>query len=229
MTKDIGYNINQVLQRIQSAAQSSGRNSSDVTLVGVTKMVDYDAARACYQAGIVDLGENRVQELNYKIPYIPQARWHLIGRLQTNKVKDIVGKVCLIHSVDSWHLAAEIDKRYSRAGLQAAVLIQVNISGEQQKAGINPAEVETFLDSIGQLSSIQVKGLMTIAPEVRNTEETRPIFRELYHFKTTIAKKTLKNVNMEFLSMGMSQDFDIAIEEGSNMVRIGSAIFSTGD
>ncbi len=193
--------------------------------MAVTKTVDYDAARECYEAGVEDLGENRVQELNRKIPHIPQAKWHLIGRLQTNKVKDIVGKVVLIHSMDSWHLAEEINKRYQQAGLYAPVLLQVNVSGEQQKAGVNPNEVESFLDSVGELKALRIKGLMTIAPEVENSEETRPVFRELYELKRSAANKKFKNVEMDFLSMGMSQDYEIAVQEGSNIVRIGSAIF----
>jgi pyridoxal phosphate enzyme (YggS family) len=187
--------------------------------------VDYDKALECYKAGINDLAENRVQELERKIPYIPEANWHLIGRLQTNKVKDIVGRVCLIHSMDRWNLAEEINKRYQQAGLSAPVLLQVNVSGEQQKAGVSTDEVKSFLDSIGQLKALRVKGLMTMAPEVENAEETRPIFRELYHLKGIIASYKLENVQMDFLSMGMSQDYEIAIQEGSNMVRIGSAIF----
>jgi pyridoxal phosphate enzyme (YggS family) len=217
-------NINQIRQKIEAAALVSGRKASEITLVAVTKKVDYDVAKACYDVGLKDLGENRVQELQRKLPHIPEANWHLIGRLQTNKVKDIVGKVSLIHSLDRWNLAEEINKRYQQAGLIAPVLLQVNISGEQQKAGVDPREVNSFLDSIGQLTAIRVQGLMTIAPEVDNAEETRPIFRELYQMKKAIGNK-FEHVRMDFLSMGMSQDYEIAIQEGSNMVRIGSAIF----
>lgn len=229
MTEKIGYNIKQVMQRLERAAQVSGRRASDVTLVAVTKMVDSDAARACLTYGVNDLGENRVQEFTRKFPAIPEARWHLIGRLQTNKVKEVVGKVCLIHSLDRWNLAEEIDRRYRQADLMAPVLLQVNISGEQQKAGIAPDDVEAFLDSVGQLKALKLKGLMTIAPQTENSEETRPIFRELCHLKNELALRRFENVEMEFLSMGMSQDFDIAIEEGANMVRVGSAIFSAAD
>lgn len=171
------------------------------------------------------MAENRVQELERKIPHIREANWHLIGRLQTNKVKDIVGRVCLIHSMDRWNLAEEINKRYEQAGLLAPVLIQVNISGEEQKAGVKPGEVKSLLDSIAQLKALRVKGLMTMAPESENAEETRPIFRELYQLKNSLASQTFQNVQMEILSMGMSQDYEIAVQEGSNMVRIGSAIF----
>jgi pyridoxal phosphate enzyme (YggS family) len=227
LSSDIVYNINQVRQKIEKAARNSGRTSSDIKLLAVTKTVDYDAAVQCFEAGVTDLAENRVQELTRKFPHIPQAQWHLIGRLQTNKVKDMVGKVCLIHSLDRWRLAEEINKRYLQARLIVPVLIQVNVSGETQKAGIAPADMGELLDSIGQLSNIQVKGLMTIAPEVQNVEETRPVFRELFRLRNMAAAKDYTNVELRFLSMGMSQDFEVAIEEGSNMVRIGSAIFKS--
>lgn len=225
MTATIAQHIQEVRQRMENAARRSGRDVSDITLMAVTKMVEPEVARNCFNCGVENLGENRVQELRRKLPYIPQARWHLIGRLQTNKVKDIVGKVCLIHSLDRWELAEAINKRYVMQDLKAPVLLQVNISGEQQKAGVAPDEVEPFLNSIGQLDAIEVKGLMTIAPAVDNPEETRPVFKELYHLKTMLDRHSFKNVELQYLSMGMSHDFEVAIEEGANIIRVGSAIF----
>lgn len=214
-----------VRERIEKACLRAGRNPQDVTLVAVSKTVDIETVKRAYELGVTHFGENRVQELKSKIPLLPQANWHMIGRLQTNKVKDVVGKVVLIHSLDRWHLAEEIDKRAKMLNINVSTLLQINVAGEEQKAGISPDDVEYFLGSIGQLANIRILGFMTMAPLLDDPEEARPVFRELAHLKQKFSKKDYPNVELKYLSMGMSQDFEVAIEEGANIVRIGSSIF----
>jgi pyridoxal phosphate enzyme (YggS family) len=149
----------------------------------------------------------------------------MIGRLQTNKVKEIVGRVCLIHSLDRWNLAEEINKRGLLLGKKVPVLLEVNIAGEEQKAGVKPHDIESILDSAGQLEAIKICGLMTVAPFFEDPEQTRPVFGELRQLKEQFSKKKYKNVALKHLSMGMTQDFEVAIEEGATIVRIGSAFF----
>ncbi|MEN6460875.1 MAG: YggS family pyridoxal phosphate-dependent enzyme [Syntrophomonas sp.] len=218
--------IYEVKKRIQASALRSNRPVDDITIVGVTKTVTREIALQAFNLGLNDLGENRVQELKQKIEYIPQARWHMIGRLQTNKVKDIVGRVCLIHSLDRWNLAEEINKRGMLLGIEVPVLLEINIAGEEQKAGLKPAEVESFLESAGQLEAIHIYGFMTVAPFFENAELTRPVFGELRRLKEELSQKSYRNVDLKHLSMGMTQDFEIAIEEGATIVRIGSAFFN---
>lgn len=217
--------LNLVKERIAAAAARSGRHSSDITLVAVSKTVDNETVRRAYELGITDFGENRVQQLNHKISYVPQAKWHLIGRLQTNKVKEVVGKAVLIHSLDRWSLAEELDKRGQKEGIEVPCLLQINIAGEEQKAGITPHEVKSFLDATGQLKAVRIYGLMTMAPLLDQGEKARPVFKELYAIKEKVVKSRYINVDIRYLSMGMSQDYEVAIEEGANIVRIGSAIF----
>ncbi|MBO8158581.1 YggS family pyridoxal phosphate-dependent enzyme [Thermosyntropha sp.] len=219
-------NLEKVYGRIKKACERSGRNPADITLVAVSKTVDIETVKKAYSLGVTDFGENRVQELKNKIPLLPEANWHMIGRLQTNKVKDIVGKVVLIHSLDRWNLAEEINKRAKAIGINVATLLQINISGEEQKAGLSPDDVEYFLESAGALSNIRILGFMTMAPLLENPEKARPIFRELANMKNKFSARSYPNVDLKYLSMGMSQDFEIAIEEGANIVRIGSSIFS---
>lgn len=216
----------EIQQRIDRAARISGRSGQDVTLIAVSKTVDVDRAQAAFNLGIRDFGENRTQELNRKLQAIPQANWHMIGRLQTNKVKEVVGKAALIHSMDSWHLAREINKRAQYLQIEMPVLLQVNISGEEQKTGVEPGEVRAFLDSVGELQALRVYGFMTMAPLSYEGEESRPIFAELANLKAQLEGKSFKQVDLKYLSMGMSQDYEVAVEEGANMVRIGSAIFT---
>jgi pyridoxal phosphate enzyme (YggS family) len=178
-----------------------------------------------YDLDIQDFGENRVQDFIKKKQSLDQARWHFIGRLQTNKVKDIVGSAFLIHSLDRWSLAQEIDKRGQYLGILVPVLLQVNISEEESKTGLKTDEVESFLDSIGELKSLQLEGLMTIAVQDTEPERSRPVFKELAALRGVLQKKIFSNVNLKYLSMGMSQDYEVAIEEGANIVRIGSALF----
>ena len=222
---ELKNSLKMVKDRIAGAAARSGRNPLDITLVAVSKTVDSETVHRAYELGVTDFGENRVQQLHNKANQLPQARWHLIGRLQTNKAKDVVGRVVLIHSLDRWNLAEELDKRGQKQGVEVPCLLQVNIAGEEQKAGVEPGEVETFLDSMGQLKALRIYGLMTMAPLLDDGEKARPVFRELYQIKEKLSKYRYNNVEMNYLSMGMSQDFEVAIEEGANIVRIGSSIF----
>lgn len=221
----IQENLTEVRNKIQQAALKSGRNYEDVTLVAVSKTVDIEAVRTAYSLGIRDFGENRVQELRKKQAALPEARWHMIGRLQTNKVKDVVGQAALIHSLDRWNLAEELDRRASLVGVTVPVLLQVNISGEEQKAGFDPGELDNFFASADQLQAVKILGFMTMAPLSYEAEKARPIFKELNHLYRLYSRKTYPNTQLQYLSMGMSQDFEVAIEEGANLVRIGTAIF----
>ena len=218
--------IMEVQSRIEQAAQKSGRSSREITLLAVSKMVDNAMVQEAYNLGIRDFGENRVKELTRKINGLPQANWHMIGRLQTNKVNEVVGKAFLIHSLDRWSLAEELNKRGQYLDMPVQVLLQVNISNEESKTGLPVNEVESFLQSVGQLPSLQVMGLMTIAPLSSVSEDSRPIFRELAALKRQLNRKTAANVELKCLSMGMSQDYEVAIEEGADIVRIGSALFT---
>lgn len=218
--------ILEVKKRIQAAALRSNRQVDDITLVAVTKTVNREIALQAFNLGLSDLGENRVQELKLKMEYIPQAKWHMIGRLQTNKVKEIIGRVCLIHSLDRWNLAEEINKRGKLLGIEVPVLLEVNIAGEEQKAGLKPGDVASFLESAGQLESIKICGFMTVAPFFEDSEQTRPVFSELRQLKEKLSRKSYRNVELKYLSMGMTNDFEVAIEEGADIVRIGSAFFN---
>jgi pyridoxal phosphate enzyme (YggS family) len=222
---ELENNLKIIKERIGRAAVRSGRIPSDITLVAVSKTVDSETVRRAYEMGVTDFGENRVQQLHSKADQLPQARWHFIGRLQTNKAKDVVGRAVLIHSLDRWNLAEELDKRGQRQETEVPCLLQVNIAGEEQKAGVEPDEVETFLDSVGQFKALRIYGLMTMAPLLDDNEKARPVFKKLYQIKEKLSKNRYNNVELRYLSMGMSQDFEIAIEEGANIVRIGSSIF----
>ncbi|MDD2510621.1 MAG: YggS family pyridoxal phosphate-dependent enzyme [Syntrophomonas sp.] len=221
----IKYNLEVIKNKIEQAAFKSGRKASEVTLVAVSKTVDIEAVKRAHNMGINDFGENRVNELLLKRESLPGLNWHLIGRLQTNKVKDIVGRTTLIHSLDRWKLAQELDKRGIVLGEEVPVLIQLNVSGEEQKAGFEPGELREVLAAAGQFKALRIYGLMTMAPLDSDPERARPIFRELFQLRQKFSDRNYRNVNLKYLSMGMSQDFAVAIEEGANLVRIGSALF----
>lgn len=218
-----------IRRRIAVAAQNSGRKASDITLVGVTKTVDAARVAEFVSLGGEALGENRVQELVAKAAQLKEMgmspQWHMIGRLQTNKVKAVVGLVVLIHSVDSLRLAREIDKRAADLGVRQDVLAEVNISGESTKAGLAPAEVAGFVKQLQEFPNIRLRGLMTLAPLVEHPEDSRYCFRKMKQLFIDISSFFKDNRYMDTLSMGMSGDFEIAIEEGANMVRIGTGIF----
>lgn len=223
---DILKNINSINERIHNACKRSGRASSDITLVAVTKTIAPEIINTAITSGIKHIGENRVQELCDKYRDINTGvSHHLIGHLQTNKVKLIVDKVELIHSLDSERLAQEIQNRSQEISKITNVLLQVNISGERSKFGISPNEVDNMLEFVGGLPNIALKGLMTIAPINSDENQTREIFKNLYKLFVDISKKKYNNIYMQYLSMGMSNDFEIAIEEGANIIRVGSAIF----
>lgn len=223
----LGNNLNSIRQRISAACASVGRDVNSVTLVAVSKTVGIDAVQEAVKLGVTDFGENRVSELVHKKAALPDVRWHMIGRLQTNKVKDVVDKACLIHSLDRWSLAEALQKRAEILDITVPVLLQVNIAGEAQKAGVEPDEVLSFLQSIDQLSRIKIMGLMTMAPICDNPEQARPVFRELAQMQARLSNYKIPNVSLRHLSMGMSQDFEVAIQEGADLVRIGSSLFQS--
>ena len=219
-------NLESVEEKIQEACKKSGRNREDVTLIAVSKTKPVETLQEAYDLGVRVFGENKVQELTEKYDSLPKdIHWHMIGHLQRNKVKYIIDKVDLIHSVDSIRLAETIDKEAQKHDLIANILVEVNVAKEESKFGLMPEEVDGFIDEIANLQHIQVKGLMTIAPFVENPEKNRTVFADLRKLSVDIAKEKVDNVNMSILSMGMTNDFEVAIEEGATMVRIGTAIF----
>ncbi len=227
MDVNLSLNINHVLGDIRQAAARSGRDAAEIGIVAVTKTVPAENVREAVSAGLRILGENRVQELIAKYPLVEGAEWHLIGHLQRNKVKYITDKVSLIHSLDSAALAEEIDRRMNSMGRIMDVLVQVNIAEDPKKHGIKANQVIDFVEAAAQLQGIRIKGLMTIGPYVSDPGEIRPVFRELRKLAENVKKMDLPGVDMRHLSMGMSNDYIVAIEEGATLVRIGSAIFGT--
>ncbi len=224
MIKD---NVDRVLERISEAAVRANRNPDDITLVAVTKTVTAKEAKEVMDAGVLTLGENRVQSLLEKYETLKdEPTWHLIGHLQTNKVKYIADKVSMIHSVDSLKLATEIDRKFSEIGKIANILIQVNVSGEESKFGITPDEAVALMEDLSQLSAVRVSGLMTMAPLIATPDECRRYFYELKKLSCSIADRKIPKIFMEHLSMGMSGDYYEAILEGATLVRVGSALFS---
>ncbi|MBU5677337.1 YggS family pyridoxal phosphate-dependent enzyme [Alkaliphilus sp. MSJ-5] len=223
-------NIEDVLDRVERAAIASNRNPEEVKLIAVTKTVDIDIMKRAIEYGIVHVGENKVQELVRKYEAIgPVVKWHLIGHLQRNKVKYIIDKVDLIHSLDSYRLAEEIDKRAKEINRVVECLLQVNVSGEESKYGISVKGAKELLKEIVILNNVKIVGLMTMAPHVENQEETRQYFSALKTLSEEISEIGLENVEMKYLSMGMSNDFEIAIEEGASLIRVGSSIFGERD
>lgn len=226
MQQDLRRNITGIKQRIARAARQAGRDPGEVTIVAVTKMVSPEVAALAIQEGLVHLGENRVQELLYKQEKLSgqPAVWHLIGHLQTNKVKHLPGRVALVHSLDSWHLAQEISRRFQAAGAVCRALVQVNVAGEKSKHGLSPDEVADFLAAARELPALELCGFMTMAPLVAEAEEARPVFRQLKMLAEGWQARH-PGLDLSILSMGMSNDFEVAVQEGATMVRIGSALF----
>lgn len=226
MMVDVAANVRRVRERMAQAAARAGRRPEEVKLIAVTKNVPVEAIRAALAAGVTAVGENRVQEMQRKVAALGRAaEWHFIGHLQTNKVKYLVSWADLIHSLDRLGLAAELEKQGARAGRCWEVLLQVNLTGEASKFGLAPAEVRPFLEKVAGFSHLRVVGLMTIGPLAADPEETRPVFRRLRELAAALAAEGWPGVEMRHLSMGMSQDFEVAIEEGATMVRVGTAIF----
>ena len=222
---DIESNLKITKAKIAEAAKKSGREEKDITLIAVTKTHSPEEINEAINCGVTDIGENKVQEIVEKYDRVNPVRWHLIGHLQTNKVKYIIDKVYMIHSVDSVHLMEEIDRQAKKHGIVMKILIQVNISGEETKFGIRPDEIDTMLEAAEGFSNIKVCGLMTILPKVNNSVSLRLHFVNIRRIYIDISEKKYNNISMQYLSMGMSGDFETAIEEGSNLVRIGRAIF----
>lgn len=222
----IAENLKQVQEKIEASCKTAGRDAKEVTLIAVSKTKPLSQLEEAYRAGARDFGENKVQELVDKIPNMPEdVRWHMIGHLQRNKVKYIVDKVYMIHSVDSLRLAEEINREALKKQVEVNILVEVNVAGEESKFGTDTESVTTLVEEIAKLPAVHIKGLMTIAPFVEDAEENRQYFRKLKQLSVDIAKKNIDNVFMNVLSMGMTGDYNIAVEEGATYVRVGTGIF----
>ena len=219
-------NLKDVEERIQAACDRSGRKREDVLLVAVSKTKPVEMIEEVMTAGIVDFGENKPQELRYKYEVLPKnLRFHMIGHLQTNKIKYVIDRVVLIHSIDSIHLAEAVNAEAKKHNRIMPVLVEVNVAQEESKSGFLVEKTENAIREIAKLSNIRVEGLMTIAPFVENAEENRQYFVKLRKLSVDIAAKNIDNVTMHHLSMGMTGDYEVAIEEGATMVRVGTGIF----
>ena len=222
----IKESLEEVRENIRQACRRAGRDPKEVTLIAVSKTKPVPMLREAYEAGARDFGENKVQELAAKKPELPDdIRWHMIGHLQRNKVHQVIGKAVLIHSVDSLRLAEQIEADAERKGLDVDILLEVNVAREESKFGFFLEEVEEAARTISAFPHVHIKGLMTIAPFVENPEENREIFKKLYQFAVDIGRKNIDNVTMDVLSMGMTGDYQVAVEEGATMVRVGTGIF----
>lgn len=223
-------NLDKVEVRIQNACRRAGRSRDEVTLVAVSKTKPVAMLREAYDLGIRIFGENKVQEIRDKYGEMPSdTEWHMIGHLQTNKVKYIVDKVKLIHSVDSLKLAETIEKEAEKHGRTVDILLEVNVAEETSKFGLKTVEVLPLYEKIVQLPHINVRGLMTIAPFVENPEKNRSVFADLHKLYVDIKDKNIDNGTVSILSMGMTNDYEVAIEEGATMVRVGTGIFGARD
>lgn len=219
-------NLNEVYSDIENAAKRSNRDLSSITLISVSKTKPIEMLEEAYEAGVREFGENKVQELCSKYEVLPKdIRWHMIGHLQTNKVKYIVDKVYLIHSVDSFKLAKEISKEALKKNVECNILIEVNVAEEESKFGVKVAETEKLIREISVLPAVKVRGLMTVAPYVEDSEQNRDIFCKIKQLFIDIKAKNIDNVFMDFMSMGMSGDYSVAVEEGATHIRVGTKIF----
>lgn len=227
---DIAKNLAEVNGRIAASAQKSGRKREDIKLIAVTKTHPAEMINEAIDLGVTDIGENRPQEVRDKFPYVKPVNWHVIGHLQTNKVKYIIDKACLIHSVDSIKLMDEIERQAKRLELIKEILIEVNISGEEAKHGVSKEAVYDLLNHAENLECVKVRGLMTVIPKSDSISQNFMYFDNMRQLFVDIGKNICDNkVRMEYLSMGMSGDYEAAIECGANMVRVGSAIFGARD
>lgn len=222
----LSENLQAVEQTIENACGRSGRRRGDVTLIAVSKTKPLSMLREAYDAGARDFGENKVQELMEKMPEMPSdIRWHMIGHLQRNKVKYIVGRVYMIHSVDSLRLAEEISREALKKNVTVRILLEVNVAGEDSKFGAAVSETAALAESIAKLPAVHIEGLMTIAPFAENPEDNREYFQKLRQLSVDIARRNIDNVSMDVLSMGMTGDYSVAVEEGATCVRVGTGIF----
>ena len=223
-------NLEKVEENIQAACDRAGRKRDEVTLIAVSKTKPVEMLQEAYDLGVRINGENKAQELASKYEVLPKdIHWHMIGHMQRNKVKYIIDKVDLIHSVDSLRLAETIENEAAKHNVTVPILIEVNVAQEESKFGLKTEEVLSLVESVAALPHINIKGLMTIAPYVEDPEENRGIFRQLKKLSVDIAAKNINNVNMSVLSMGMTNDYQVAVEEGATMVRVGTGIFGERD
>ncbi|MCR5370381.1 MAG: YggS family pyridoxal phosphate-dependent enzyme [Clostridium sp.] len=222
----VSENLNEVQNRMNSAAERAGRNPEDVLLIAVSKTKPVELMMEAYNAGIRDFGENKVQEILRKAPEMPDdVRWHMIGHLQKNKVRQVIGKAVMIHSVDSVELAEKIEKEAEKQDLQVDILLEVNVAGEETKFGFAPEEVEDAARAISAFPRVHIRGLMTSAPDTERPEDNRKFFRKLSDLSVDMKSKNFDNIYMSALSMGMTNDFEVAVEEGATMIRVGTAVF----
>lgn len=223
-------NLRSVQSKIEVACRRSGRDPKEVTLIAVSKTKPIQMIQEAIEAGKKEFGENKAQEMKEKQETLPKdIKWHFIGHLQTNKVKYVVGRAALIHSVDSLHLAEAIEKESTKQNLVSDILVEVNVAQETSKYGLKTEEVEQLIREIAKLPHIHVCGLMTIAPYVEDPEQNRDIFCQLKKLSVDIATKNIDNVDMSVLSMGMTGDYEVAVEEGATHVRVGTGIFGERD
>ncbi len=222
----IQKNLAKVEENIAQACKRCGRDSKEVTLIAVSKTKPVTMIQEAMECGKREFGENKAQEMKEKYEVLPKdIKWHFIGHLQTNKVKYVVGRACLIHSVDSLHLAEAVEAESAKKDVISDILIEVNVAEEESKFGLKMEETLNLVENIAKMPHIRIKGLMTIAPFVENQEENRVVFRKLRELSVDIAKKNIDNVSMSVLSMGMTNDYEVAIEEGATYVRVGTGIF----
>ncbi len=226
MENYIAENLKNVRARIAAAAQRSGRDASEITLIAVSKTKPVPMLLSAYGLGERSFGENKVQELCAKFPELPaDIKWHMIGHLQTNKVRQVVGRAALIHSLDNLRLAAAIQKEAEKQDTVCQVLLEVNVAGEESKYGLSLDQAEPFAREMSKFDRIRVCGLMTVAPFTEAPEKNRKYFRQIKQLAVDIRAKNIDNIGMEILSMGMTGDYEVAIEEGATMVRVGTGIF----
>lgn len=223
-------NLKVVEQNIQKACEAAHRDRREVTLIAVSKTKPHSMIQELYDFGVRDFGENKVQELCQKFEVLPyDIHWHMIGHLQRNKVKQVIDKSVLIHSVDSVRLAETIELEAAKKGIVVSILLEVNVANEESKFGFKTSEVMNAIKVISTFSHVKIKGLMTIAPYVENPEKNREIFRTLKQLSVDITKKNIDNVSVDIISMGMTNDYTVAIEEGATLVRVGTGIFGERD
>ena len=222
----LASNLQEVERKIMEACDKAGRAREEITLIAVSKTKPVPMLQEIYDLGVRDFGENKVQELTDKEPQLPaDLRWHMIGHLQRNKVKQVIDKAVLIHSVDSVRLAKAIEAEAAKKDIIVQILLEVNVAEEDSKFGLKLDEVLPAVEEIATMPHVRIKGLMTIAPFVENPEENRTVFAQLQKLSVDIAEKNIDNVSVDILSMGMTNDYQVAIEEGATMIRVGTGIF----
>lgn len=222
----LASNLQEVERKIMEACDKAGRAREEITLIAVSKTKPVPMLQEIYDLGVRDFGENKVQELTDKEPQLPaDLRWHMIGHLQRNKVKQVIDKAVLIHSVDSVRLAKAIEAEAAKKDIIVQILLEVNVAEEDSKFGLKVDEVLPAIEEIATMPHVRIKGLMTIAPFVENPEENRTVFAQLQKLSVDIAEKNIDNVSVDILSMGMTNDYQVAIEEGATMIRVGTGIF----